>query len=172
MNQQLTSQSTRTLKNAPVFEALGVNMPLLNGRCSCGSVAFKFFSNTVFAYQCHCSICRKATGSAFSTTVMASEADFEWTCGQEKITTYTKESGYKVSFCSQCGSPVPNRFRGLPLYTVPAGSLEDSDSLKIEVHLHLGSKATWDLKPEAGHQFNEIPSLRTVLELLHAECEP
>lgn len=153
----------------PLLETLGANMPLLYGQCSCGSVAFKFSSDAVRAYQCHCSICRKATGSAFSTTVMAPEAYFEWTHGQEIITSYSKKSGYKVSFCSRCGSPVPNKFRGLPLYTVPAGSLEDSGALEIVVHLHLGSKAAWDLNPVTGHQFNEIPSLQTVLELLHAE---
>lgn len=144
-------------------------MPLLHGKCSCGAVEYKSSSDTVFAYQCHCSICRKATGSAFSTTVMASEEDFEWLGGQKSITPYTKESGYKLSFCSRCGSPVPNKFRGLPLYTVPAGSLEDADSIEVVVHLHLGSKAAWDLKPATGHQFNEIPSLQTVLELLHAD---
>jgi len=143
-------------------------MPLFSGSCSCGVVAFKFSSNTVCAYQCHCSICRRATGSAFSTTIVAREADFYWTHGQDIITTYAKESGYKVSFCSRCGSPVPNKFRGLPLYTVPAGSLEDSDSLEIVVHLYLGSKAAWGPKPVTGHQFEEIPNLQTVLDLLHA----
>lgn len=147
-------------------------MKLHNGQCSCGSVTFKFSSNTLLAYQCHCSICRRATGSAFSTTIMASETSFEWERGKDKVGTYTKESGYKVSFCTQCGSPVPNKFRGLPLYTVPAGSLDDSSSLEIVVHLHLGSQAAWDREPATGDKFDEIPSLQTVMELLHAQNQP
>jgi len=146
-------------------------MQLRHGQCSCGSVAFNFSSDNLYAYQCHCSIGRKATGSAFSTKIMASEAGFEWAHGQEMVATYTKESGYKVSFCSHCGSPVPNKFRGLPLYTVPAGSLEDSDSLEVVVHLHLRSKVARDREPSTGHQFGEIPSLQTVLELLDAQYQ-
>ena len=147
-------------------------MQLRHGQCSCGSIAFNFLSDNFYAYQCHCSVCRKATGSAFSTTVMASEANFEWAHGQNMVATYTKESGYKVSFCSRCGSPLPNKFRGLPLYTVPAGSLENADSVKVVVHLHLRSKVAWDREPAAGHQFDEIPSLQTVMELMHAQYQP
>jgi len=48
--------------------------------------------------------------------------------------------------------------------------LENSDGLEIIAHLHLGSKATWDLKPASGQQFSEIPSLQQLLELLHEKC--
>ena len=35
------------------------------GRCACNAVAFEVSDEFVVAYNCHCSNCRAATGSAF-----------------------------------------------------------------------------------------------------------
>ena len=38
---------------------------MLRGRCACNAVAFEVSDEFVVAYNCHCSNCRAATGSAF-----------------------------------------------------------------------------------------------------------
>jgi hypothetical protein len=38
---------------------------VLRGRCACNAVAFEVSDEFVVAYNCHCSNCRAATGSAF-----------------------------------------------------------------------------------------------------------
>lgn len=143
-------------------------MSEIHGQCSCGAVEFKFSAKSLLAYQCHCSICRKATGSAFSTTLLAPESSFEWIRGKEKLSSYSRDSGYKVNFCSYCGNPVPNKFRNYPLYSVPAGSLDNSDDIIVAVQIYLGSRAKWDTDLNEGEQFAETPAINEMLELLHA----
>ena len=142
------------------------------GQCSCGTVKFKFNVKGPFAYQCHCSICRKATGSAYSTTLMAPEQNFVWSEGSEMVSSYSRENGYKVNFCSCCGSPVPNKFRDLPLYSVPLGSLDNEPVINVVVQIYLGSKAKWEKEQLEGQQYVEMPSLDEMLEYLHVRGQP
>ena len=145
--------------------------PPVRGQCSCGAIKFKFSPESLLAYECHCSICRKATGSAFSTTLMAPESGFSWIHGEDRVSSYSKEGGYRVSFCSHCGSPVPNKFRTFPLYSVPAGSIDGSPDINVIVKLHLGSRAQWDKDNFEGKRFLEMPTLNEMLELLHVQNE-
>lgn len=147
-------------------------MTEIGGRCSCGAVEFTFSPESLLAYECHCSICRKATGSAFSTTLMAPERTFSWVHGEGSVASYAKEGGYMVNFCSRCGSPVPNRFRNFPLYCVPVGSLDGSPDITVIVKLHLGSRAQWDKDTFEGKQFFEMPTLKEMLALLHVQPKP
>ena len=147
-------------------------MSEIHGQCSCGAVEFKFSTDALLAYQCHCSICRKATGSAYSTTLIVPEASFVLLRGKEKVSSYSKESGYKVNFCSCCGSPVPNIFRGFPLFSVPVGSLDDVPDIEVVVQIHLGSRAKWDKDHFEGQKFVEMPSINEMLEFLHVHVKP
>ena len=142
-------------------------MSLTQGRCLCGAVEFKFSTDALLAYQCHCSLCRKATGSAFTTTLIALESGFVWSCGEDKVSSYSRESGYKIQFCSCCGSPVPNKFRAYPLFSVPVGTLEGLPDIKVVFQLHLGSRATWDKDHFEGHQFVEMLTINEMLKFLH-----
>ena len=142
-------------------------MKQVNGQCSCGTVRFMFETEELKAYQCHCSVCRKATGSAYSTTLMAPENRFSWVSGKDSVSSYSKENGYKINFCSKCGSPVPNIFRNFPLYSVPVGNIDNENNINVVVQIFLGSKAKWDKNELDGEQFSEIPSLDKMMEYLH-----
>ena len=142
-------------------------MKQVSGQCLCGTVKFKFKTEELKAYQCYCSICRKATGSAYSTTLMAPVSEFEWISGEEKLSSYSKVNGYKVNFCSNCGSPVPNIFRNLPLYSIPVGSLDGEHEIDVVVQIYLGSMASWETDDLNGKKYIEMPSLSEMMEFLH-----
>lgn len=142
-------------------------MTELSGQCACGTVSFSLTVDVPVAYQCHCSICQKASGSAFSTTLMAPEQGFVWQQGRDKVASYSKDNGYTVNFCSCCGSPLPNKFRDFPLYSVPLGSLDNAPEISVAVQIYLGSKAEWDKPQLEGQQFDEMPALEEMLALLH-----
>ena len=146
-------------------------MPEINGQCSCGAVKFKFDIEELFAYQCHCSICRRATGSACSTTLMAPEQDFVWCGGKEKVSSYSNENGYMTSFCSCCGSPVPNKFRDYLLYSVPLGCLDNDPDIKVVAQIYLGSKAKWEKDKLVEQKYIEMPSLGEILGFLHVRSQ-
>lgn len=137
------------------------------GQCLCGIVQYEFKADQLLAYQCHCSTCQRVTGTAFSTTLFANEKSFKWINGESKINTYTRESGYIIQFCAICSSPVPNKFRHYPLYSIPAGGLKQGFNIKIAVQLCLDSKAAWDTEQYSGMQYQNIPALEEIFQLLH-----
>lgn len=60
------------------------------GECNCGAVRFEIASPPAGVYMCHCSICRRSTGSNGIAVVVVPNEDFRWTRGQEHITAWTK----------------------------------------------------------------------------------
>jgi hypothetical protein len=117
-------------------------------------------------YQCHCSLCRKTTGSVANAALIVPSKNFQWVSGQDFITSYIKDTGYRSDFCSKCGSPLPNPLMNETEYWIPVGLLEGNASLQIAAHLYVGSKASWDVIGSNGVQFQEAPDLESLLKVL------
>ena len=137
------------------------------GKCLCGQIKFEISGPFPGIYQCHCSLCRRATGSASNAALIVRRENFLWTRGREHIRSYRAEN-YRSDFCSRCDSPVPNPLADRPEYWVPAGSLEDHADLEVAAHLHTASKAGWDAIAPKGAQYREAPELDGLIEMLHA----
>ncbi|TVT57144.1 MAG: GFA family protein [Azoarcus sp. PHD] len=116
---------------------------MTKGECLCGEVRFEIGALPNL-YQCHCSLCRRATGSAANAATFVQRAHFRWVSGQERIRSFQKPGGYRTDFCSVCGSPVPNVLRGTEMFWVPVGLLTDLVASRISAHLHLASAAAWE----------------------------
>lgn len=71
--------------------------------------------------------------------------NFRWLSGQEHISSWVKDAGFRSDFCSKCGSPVPNPLRSTPYYWVPVGLLDDEQKLEIAAHVFVGSKVSWEV---------------------------
>ena len=138
----------------------------MQGQCLCGKVKYEVAGDAFGIYQCHCSQCRKITGSSSNSSCLISEQAFEWMAGESNITVYFDKSGYRSDFCKSCGSPVPNKFKDASLYWVPAGSLEGSDVLKVAAHICTASKAKWDEIAENGAHYDNVPKLTELLKLV------
>ncbi|WP_081960600.1 GFA family protein [Nitrincola sp. A-D6] len=116
----------------------------MKGECLCGKVKFEIEGELPNLYQCHCSMCRKATGSSANAATFVKESNFHWISGQSKISTFQKPTGYRSDFCSVCGSSVPNMLRGTDFIWIPAGLLNGVVTSQISVHLHMTSSASWE----------------------------
>jgi len=117
----------------------------MKGSCFCGEVRFEIMLEKAEAYHCHCSICRKVTGSKFNTAFTLSADNFKWTGTTDGIKRYQKNAtGFSNYFCSNCGCTVPNRYQEINFW-VPAGLIDDEDCIKVTQHIFVGSKASWDL---------------------------
>lgn len=116
----------------------------MKGECLCGNVKFEISEKIRNFYQCHCSLCRKATGASDNTATFVQDNAFRWISGQSDIKSYKKPSGYRSDFCSVCGSLVPNSLRDSGMVWVPAGLLDESIASKVSVHLHSESAAAWE----------------------------
>ena len=141
----------------------------MRGKCLCGLVEFDVEGTLPRLYQCHCSLCRKQGGSSSNTATIVNAENFRWLSGQERITSWVKDTGYRSDFCSKCGSPVPNPLRSSPYYWVPVGLLDDGQQLEIAAHLFVGSKASWDVIASTGEQYETAPELSELIRLLHSD---
>lgn len=129
---------------------------MTTGQCNCGSVRFEIALPPAGVYICHCSICRRATGSNGIAVVVVPNEAFRWTSGQEHITQWTKPgSAWETWFCRICGSRVPGR-NDLARMFVPAGLLpSEAGALRVIHHIWVGSKAGWDVIGDDGKQHME-----------------
>lgn len=116
----------------------------LRGSCLCGSVRYVVSGPLKRPLYCHCTMCRKAHGTAFRARAGVRAADFRWTQGEEAVTWYESSPGNFRGFCRHCGSPLLSRFDSYPeVYGLPLGALDDDPGLKPGMHVHVASKAPW-----------------------------
>lgn len=143
----------------------------MRGCCLCGKVEFEIEGDRFKLYQCHCSLCRRQSGTLSNAATIVPEEKFRWLGGRELISSWKKESGFRSDFCSVCGSPVPNPLRNYPYFWVPAGLLE-GDGLEIVAHLCVDSKAPWDSSAFGVKCYDNLPAFSELIDLLRViECE-
>ena len=121
---------------------------MIRGGCLCGGVRFEV-ARLVGPFElCHCSRCRKASGSAFVPWVGARREDFRLLQGAELIRRYeapvrVRPPAYRASFCGRCGSPVPDPESDSAWLEVHAGVLDDDPGLRPERHILVEAKSPW-----------------------------
>ena len=74
------------------------------GRCRCGAVRFRAEGKPLWVAHCHCTDCRRTTGSPMTTYAGYPRDCFAFTSGLP--TTYNSSPGVTRSFCGICGSPL------------------------------------------------------------------
>ncbi|RXJ71900.1 aldehyde-activating protein [Veronia nyctiphanis] len=138
----------------------------MNGKCLCGDVEFSISGHLPHLYQCHCSLCRKLSGSSSDTATFLNKEQFAWIKGEPIINSYRTDSGYRSDFCSKCGSNVLHLMDNRRQYWIPAGLLNDSKDNQIAAHLFVNSKASWDIICDVGTQFKEMPDINVLNKAL------
>jgi len=99
--------------------------------------------------------------------MVVNSRQFRWMTGRCLISTYKRETGYTVNFCSKCGSPVPNQIRNSEFMWVPAGLLEETVGLTVAADLYVDSIAAWESRPTGAKCFSEMPKLNEIVGYLY-----
>jgi hypothetical protein len=129
-----------------------------SGSCLCATVEFEIEGDFERFYLCHCEYCRKDSGSAHASNLFSGTASLRWISGQDKITQFTLPSTrHSRSFCSICGSALPNLQMDGALLVVPAGSLNSQVPIRPNAHIFSSSKATWDNELESVPSMERFP---------------
>ena len=118
---------------------------MTTGGCLCGAVRFEVDAFISGVFKCHCSKCRKAFGGASSAAVLVSQDAFRWTQGEEGIVTFEESSTFQRRFCPRCGSILPQQLPDYGTCWVPAGLLDADPGLTLTHHIHVDSKASWEV---------------------------
>jgi hypothetical protein len=127
------------------------------GSCLCGTVRYEVSGPFNAMENCHCSMCRKHHGSAFSTYVSAPSAAFRWISGQDAILCYPSSSEGKRYSCKVCGSVLPMVMAEHGLVLCPAGPLEGDLGITPHSHMFVASKAPWHTITDSLPQHAEYP---------------
>ncbi|NKB63497.1 MAG: aldehyde-activating protein [Gammaproteobacteria bacterium] len=121
----------------------------------CGSISFELVVNDGKIYQCHCSKCRKVSGSASNSAMVIDRSRFRWIGGESDIQQFVQASGFQSWFCPTCGSPVPNLTSGDKSYWIPMGLVEGNVDARIVKHVFVESKANWEVIPDGIPKFDD-----------------
>lgn len=127
-----------------------------SGSCNCGKVQFKGLNKLEDVYICHCSTCRKSTGSSGIAVAISKVEDFIWVSGLEFVKTWKKPNhDWETSFCTTCGAPLPGT-NDESTYYVPVSLLDSGgEHLSVKHHIFVNSKASWSEIGDTGKQHPE-----------------
>ena len=131
-------------------------MNQLNGRCFCGAVTYEVANEFEYALNCHCSDCRRATGSAFKPSAGIKAEKLRITTGKEGLATHGDDAGHDA-FCSRCSSLLYSVVRENKYVHVTLGTLIDTPSIAPSCHIWVSDKAPWYEIGDSLPQFEEFP---------------
>ncbi len=133
---------------------------LLEGSCLCGAVKYRVSGAVERFYHCHCSRCRKATGTGHASNLLVSpESSLTWLAGEELLSRYKVPEAKRFynCFCSRCGGPVPRTVPELDAVLVPAGSLDSEPPVLPQGRIFQDSRAQWSCAGDGLPVYAEYP---------------
>ncbi len=132
------------------------------GGCLCGRIRYRVNSNPLQpASVCHCTFCKRRTGTAFDMVVFFDEKYVEITGGP--LTTYEHRSDesqrwIRLEFCPRCGTRVTLTLERFPgVRGIEGGTFDDPSWVKIEMHIWTRSALPWMTYPAGIELFEKGP---------------
>lgn len=131
----------------------------LTGGCFCGRVRYEVSAPLGPGRSCHCSRCRKAFSGAGSAYAEVSPGSFSWTSGQDQLAFHESSPGWGLGFCRSCGTTLCGMHAG-EVHGVTLGPLDGDPDVSIQMHIFVGSRASWDHIGGDAPQYAEFPATR------------
>jgi len=131
----------------------------LKGSCLCGAVRYEVRGEPTRFYHCHCSRCRKATGTGHASNMFLQPATLTWLGGEEQVRTYKVPEAMRFtnSFCATCGGRLPRQAKNSDVVMIPAGSLDDGAPLAPQARIFSESRTTWSCSDDELPAYPELP---------------
>jgi len=133
------------------------------GGCLCGAVRYEITAPFRRANHCHCSRCRKHTGTSQASQGRVPAEGFQLTAGADRVRVYRPDDGAGMAkaFCATCGSSL---FGGTwpdgPEVSVRLGTLDDDPGIRPQYHSYAASAPAWLPIPDDGLPRYDGPPLR------------
>ncbi|MBV8188907.1 MAG: GFA family protein [Alphaproteobacteria bacterium] len=126
----------------------------LSGKCFCGTVQYAVPDEFSYALICHCSNCRRTTGSAFKPFAGIERGKLALTRGADQLLVYGTPDA-NDTHCRRCGSLLYSVVRAGSYVHVTLGTLVDDPGIRPTRHIFVGSKAPWFTITDDLPQFQE-----------------
>ena len=115
----------------------------LAGSCLCGAVRYAVADAFLYAANCHCSACRRATGSAFKPFAGIEREKLALVEGEQDRLIFGCDDDAHDVHCGKCGSLLYSVVREGRFVHVAMGTLVDAPAIRPTEHIFVGSKAPW-----------------------------
>jgi len=118
------------------------------GRCLCGGVAIEIRVPASETYHCHCSMCRRASGSLYQTYSVYPRSAVRFTKGEDALLVYESSPGTRRRFCGRCGCQVVCEVASSPdIVYLNSGILDGrkhpGHAKEREKHIFMADKVAW-----------------------------
>ncbi len=133
------------------------NARSLTGKCLCERIQYEVADEFRYAMNCHCSQCRRTTGSAYKPLAGIKRDKLSLSKGENLILRYGSDAGHDAH-CGTCGSLLYSVVRDGHYVHVAMGTLVDQPTIRPEMHIFVGSKAPWFDITDGLPQFEGFPS--------------
>ncbi len=129
------------------------------GSCLCGKVEYEITGSLGVFQYCHCSRCRKFSGSSYTANIIVAPNQFKWISGEELLGRYEYPQArhFATSFCTHCGSSLPWKTNSEKAVVIPAGTLDGDPELRPFQNIYYGSRADWYEDASDLIQYEELP---------------
>jgi hypothetical protein len=116
------------------------------GGCLCGAVRFQAQGRPLRVLACHCTLCQRVTGSAFSVEPVFLKHKVRFTGEPAHYEHRPPEHGRIMvfSFCGKCGNRIGLTLERFPqVQILYAGAFDDPTWLKPAAHIFTDSAVSW-----------------------------
>jgi len=123
------------------------------GKCMCGAVRFSATDMAATFSICHCKMCQRWVGSAFSGVSVKSEN--LTVTGQEHVSVFQSSDFAERANCRICGSALWYRLTAgkyVGNTSIPVGLLDVSDGLVLSTEYFVDYKNSTNVVPRDGKQ--------------------
>lgn len=132
---------------------------IIEGTCLCGTVKYQITGEIVGFQYCHCSRCRKFTGSAHAANVFTPLDGMEWVRGEDSVGRFSLDAtpSFSTAFCTTCGSSLPTKSTQWGIWVIPAGLLDQDPGVTPKRSIFWDSRAPWYCHVSDLPHFAEMP---------------
>ncbi len=112
------------------------------GGCLCGAVRYTVDAPARHLCYCHCTSCRRASGTPTVPWGTFASASFRLTRGA--LAEYRSSAPVLRGFCASCGTPLTYKNAARPAeIDITLATLDDAAQLSPESHLWVADKLPW-----------------------------
>lgn len=131
----------------------------IKGSCLCQAVKYQFHGPEYAFQYCHCSRCRKFTGSAHGSNIIIDPKNFEWLSGADMVGRFEHPEAkhFATCFCRNCGSSLPWMSQSGISVVIPAGTLDEDPGIRPTQNIFWKSRAPWREEVSALPHYDELP---------------
>ncbi len=119
------------------------NSRVLRGSCYCGAIRYEVADEFSYAMNCHCSDCRRATGSAFKPFAGIDRVKVRVVAGADRALVFGDPKANHDVHCEVCGSLLFSVVNEGARAHVTLGTLVDEPKIRPSAHIFVGDKAPW-----------------------------